>query len=66
MKKVLSIAVMLICVCATSFAQDDIFANFTVDPADGSTITDRQMSHLTFTFHDVHNITIDGNKSSNT
>lgn len=64
MKKIFTTVIMLVFACAASFAQyEDIFANFTVVPADGSSITDRQMSHITFTFPDVHNITIDGNST---
>lgn len=59
MKRLIFSTLIMLTACATSFAQyEDIFANFTIDPAEGSTLTDREFRHVTITFNDVHNISI--------
>lgn len=58
MKKLLSAIALTVCLATSVFAQyEDRFANYTVTPASGSSITDRELIHIELTFHDVENVT---------
>lgn len=56
MKKIFTLLTLFVGIAVAVSAATDKFANFTVSPASGSSITDAQFRHITLTFPDLKNI----------
>lgn len=56
MKKIFTLLTLFVTIAVAASAATDKFANYTVSPASGSSITDAQFRHITLTFPDLKNI----------
>lgn len=56
MRKFYCLLTLLVMSVSGLSAQSDLFANYTVSPASGSTISDSELTQIVLTFHDLYSV----------